>query len=67
MVGQSSWYPPGQLCIPPELPDYLKNIYDLKPIAGAPNDAEVIGIHAVVHAAKKVSEGEYNLSYLYTY
>ncbi|CCO37141.1 hypothetical protein BN14_11293 [Rhizoctonia solani AG-1 IB] len=56
MVGQSSWYPPGQLCIPPELPDYLKNIYDLKPIAGAPKDAEVIGIHAVVHAAKKVSE-----------
>ncbi|CAE6461361.1 unnamed protein product [Rhizoctonia solani] len=56
MVSYSGWYPPGQFCSPPELPDYLKNVYDLKPIVGVPSDAELIGIHAVVHTARKASE-----------
>ncbi|CAE6439895.1 unnamed protein product [Rhizoctonia solani] len=56
MVGHSGWYPPEQTCSPPALPDYLKNVYDLKPIVGVPSDAEVIEIHAVVHAARKASE-----------
>ncbi|ELU39541.1 laminin domain-containing protein [Rhizoctonia solani AG-1 IA] len=56
MVNHSGWYPPGQLCSPPVLPHYFKSVYDLKPFIGVPSDTEVIGIHAVVHAAKKVSE-----------
>ncbi|KAF8697216.1 hypothetical protein RHS03_07790, partial [Rhizoctonia solani] len=56
MTDHPGWYPPGQICHPPELPVYLKNVYDLKPIVGVPNDAEVIGIHAVLHATRKVSE-----------
>ncbi|KAF8712338.1 hypothetical protein RHS03_01230, partial [Rhizoctonia solani] len=56
MVDHSSWYPPGQLCSPPVLPHYFKSVYDLKPFIGVPSDTEVMGIHAVVHAAKKVSE-----------
>ncbi|GAB1528568.1 hypothetical protein RhiTH_011762 [Rhizoctonia solani] len=56
MTGRPGWYPPGQICHPPELPVYLKNVYDLKPIMGVPNDAEVIRIHAVLHAARKLSE-----------
>ncbi|CAE6416776.1 unnamed protein product [Rhizoctonia solani] len=49
------WYPPGQVSYPPELPNYFKNVYDLKPIVGVPNDDEVIGVHAVIHAANSVS------------
>ncbi|KAJ1300488.1 hypothetical protein OPQ81_005302 [Rhizoctonia solani] len=49
------WYPPRQVCSPPELPTYLKNVYDLKPIVGLPNDAEVIGIHTVIQAANRAS------------
>ncbi|CUA67628.1 hypothetical protein RSOLAG22IIIB_07485 [Rhizoctonia solani] len=56
MMAHPGWYPPGQVCYPPELPAYLKNVYDLKPIAGVPGDDEVIGIHAVVQAARKASE-----------
>ncbi|GAB1524433.1 hypothetical protein RhiTH_007587 [Rhizoctonia solani] len=56
MVNHPGWYPPGQLCSPPVIPHYLKSVYDLKPFIGVPNDTEVIGIHAVVHAAKRVSE-----------
>ncbi|CUA67637.1 hypothetical protein RSOLAG22IIIB_07495 [Rhizoctonia solani] len=56
MVDYTGWYPPGQVCSPPELPVYLKNVYDLKPIIGVPNDAEVIGIHAVIEAARKTSD-----------
>ncbi|KAF8750732.1 hypothetical protein RHS01_09055 [Rhizoctonia solani] len=56
MTDRPGWYPPGQICHPPELPVYLKNVYDLKPIVGVPNDAEVTRIHAVLHAARKLSE-----------
>ncbi|KDN34432.1 hypothetical protein RSAG8_12464, partial [Rhizoctonia solani AG-8 WAC10335] len=55
MTNPTGWYPPGQVCYPPELPAYLKNIYDLKPVVGAPSEAEVIGIHSVIHAANRVS------------
>ncbi|CEL58677.1 hypothetical protein RSOLAG1IB_08741 [Rhizoctonia solani AG-1 IB] len=56
MVDCPGWYPSGQVCYPPELPAYLSNVYDLKPIVGLPSDAEVIGIHAVLYAARKASE-----------
>ncbi|CAE6403447.1 unnamed protein product [Rhizoctonia solani] len=46
----------GQICYPPELPPFLRNVYDLKPIIGVPSDDETIGIHAVVQAARKASE-----------
>ncbi|CAE6459477.1 unnamed protein product, partial [Rhizoctonia solani] len=56
MAHHPGWYPPSQVCYPPELPEFLKNVYDLKLIVGVPSDDEVIGIHAVVHAARKASE-----------
>ncbi|CAE6425124.1 unnamed protein product [Rhizoctonia solani] len=56
MAHHSEWYPPGQVCSPPELPTYLKNVYDLKPIIGLPSDSEVVGIHDVMHAARKASD-----------
>ncbi|CAE6483235.1 unnamed protein product [Rhizoctonia solani] len=56
MAHHSEWYPPGQVCSPPELTTYLKNVYDLKPIIGLPSDSEVVGIHDVMHAAKKASD-----------
>ncbi|CAE7102781.1 unnamed protein product [Rhizoctonia solani] len=49
------WYPPGQVCYPPEVPAYFRNIHELKPIVGVPSDEEVIGIHKVMHAASRVS------------
>ncbi|CAE7153723.1 unnamed protein product [Rhizoctonia solani] len=49
-------YSPGQVYSPPQLPTYIKNVYELKQIIGVPSDAEVIGIHAVMHAARKASE-----------
>ncbi|CAE6455607.1 unnamed protein product [Rhizoctonia solani] len=55
MVDYPGWYPPSQVCYPPDLPAYLKNVYDLKPIIGVPNDEEVIGIHAVIQVANRVS------------
>ncbi|KAH7335739.1 hypothetical protein B0J17DRAFT_667594 [Rhizoctonia solani] len=55
MTARAMWYPPGQVCLPPELPVYLKCVHDLKPIVGVPNDAEIIGIHSVIQAANKVS------------
>ncbi|EUC58364.1 laminin domain protein, putative, partial [Rhizoctonia solani AG-3 Rhs1AP] len=55
MADQPAWHPPGQVCQPPELPLYLRNVYDLKPIVGVPSDADVIGIHAVIQAANRVS------------
>ncbi|CAE7050912.1 unnamed protein product [Rhizoctonia solani] len=55
MTGHPGWYPPGQVCHPPELPAYLKNIHDLKPIVGAPSDGEMIKIHDVLDAANRVS------------
>ncbi|KAG8739460.1 hypothetical protein FRC11_000707 [Ceratobasidium sp. 423] len=56
MADRPRWYPPGQVCTPPELPAYLKNVYDLKPIIGIPNDDEVIGIHTVMQVARKALE-----------
>lgn len=47
--------------IPPQLPEYLKNIHDLKPIVGVPDDEEVIAIHTVIRAASIVFQGLLNL------
>ncbi|KDN33792.1 hypothetical protein RSAG8_13121, partial [Rhizoctonia solani AG-8 WAC10335] len=55
MAEHPGWYPPGQVCYPPELPAYLKNVCDLKPVVGVPSDAEVMRIHSVMHAANRVS------------
>ncbi|CAE7148505.1 unnamed protein product [Rhizoctonia solani] len=55
MTRSIGWYPSGQVHHPPELPTYLKKVYDLKPIVGVPSDAEVIGIHAVLQAAYRAS------------
>ncbi|CAE6400663.1 unnamed protein product [Rhizoctonia solani] len=46
--------PNGQLFVPPELPPYLKNVYDLKPILDVPSDEEIVGIHAVIRVANQV-------------
>ncbi|KDN40473.1 hypothetical protein RSAG8_08093, partial [Rhizoctonia solani AG-8 WAC10335] len=43
-----------QICSPPELPPYLKNVHDLKSTRGIPEDEEMIGIHAVIRMAQKV-------------
>ncbi|KAH7335862.1 hypothetical protein B0J17DRAFT_56767 [Rhizoctonia solani] len=63
MANHSGWYPSCQVCLPPELPTYLKNVYDLKPVVGIPEDEEVIGIHAVLQAARKASETRYRSKY----
>ncbi|CAE6527588.1 unnamed protein product [Rhizoctonia solani] len=55
MVDHPGWYPPDQVCYPPNLPTYLKNVYDLKPIAGVPSDDEVIAIHMVMQVANRAS------------
>ncbi|CAE6419199.1 unnamed protein product, partial [Rhizoctonia solani] len=55
MAAHPGWYPPRQVCSPPELPAYLREAYALKPIVGIPNDDEVIGIHSVIHAVNQVS------------
>ncbi|CAE6395064.1 unnamed protein product [Rhizoctonia solani] len=54
-MADPGWYPPGQMCHPPELPIYLRHVHDLRPILGVPQDAEIIGIHSVIHAANRVS------------
>ncbi|KAG8730793.1 hypothetical protein FRC11_005801 [Ceratobasidium sp. 423] len=41
---------------PPELPPFLRNVYDLQPIRGVPSDEEVMGIHVVIRMATKVVE-----------
>ncbi|EUC58358.1 laminin domain protein, putative, partial [Rhizoctonia solani AG-3 Rhs1AP] len=38
---------------PPDLPAYLKGVYNLNPVIGAPSDDEVIRIHAVMQMAQK--------------
>ncbi|CAE6416712.1 unnamed protein product [Rhizoctonia solani] len=48
-----SSYPGGRVYSPPDLPPYLQNVYDLKPIIGVPSDDQVIEIHAVMHMAQK--------------
>ncbi|KDN36154.1 hypothetical protein RSAG8_11035, partial [Rhizoctonia solani AG-8 WAC10335] len=55
MADHPGWYPPGQVCYPPELPAHFKSVPDLKPIVGVPSDDEVIRIHTVLHAANRVS------------
>ncbi|KAF8712215.1 hypothetical protein RHS03_01224, partial [Rhizoctonia solani] len=55
MMDHPGWYPPGQVCYPPELPSYLKNVHDLKPIVGVPSGDELVGIHSVIQAAVRVS------------
>ncbi|GAB1524441.1 hypothetical protein RhiTH_007595 [Rhizoctonia solani] len=55
MVDHPGWYPPGQVCYPPELPSYLKNVHDLKPIVGVPSGDELVGIHSVIQAAVRAS------------
>ncbi|EUC58360.1 laminin domain protein, putative [Rhizoctonia solani AG-3 Rhs1AP] len=46
-------HPNGQLFTPPELPSYLKNVYDLKPVVDVPSDDEVVGILAVIRVANQ--------------
>ncbi|EUC58371.1 laminin domain protein, putative [Rhizoctonia solani AG-3 Rhs1AP] len=62
MPDYPGWYPPSQVCYPPDLPSYLSNVHDLKPITGVPSDEEVIGIHAVIQVANRASTipGMYN-------
>ncbi|CAE6515487.1 unnamed protein product [Rhizoctonia solani] len=55
MADHLGWYPPGQVCYPPELPASLRGIHDLKPIVGVPSDDEVISIQSVMHVASRVS------------
>ncbi|CAE6362924.1 unnamed protein product [Rhizoctonia solani] len=55
MMDHPGWYPPGQVCYPPELPSYLKNVHDLKPIVGVPSGDELVGIHSVIQAAVRAS------------
>ncbi|CAE7167738.1 unnamed protein product, partial [Rhizoctonia solani] len=50
----SGWYPPGQVCYPPELPAHLKDVPELKPIKGVPSDDEVIKVHAVINVANRI-------------
>ncbi|CAE6416064.1 unnamed protein product [Rhizoctonia solani] len=40
---------------PPDLPPYLRNVHDLKPVTGPPTDDELLAIHAVVRAAQNAS------------
>lgn len=54
---------PGQAYDPPRLPNYLRNVYDLKTIVGVPSDEEIIGIHAVIRTAFNVSHGESHRRY----
>ncbi|CAE6483173.1 unnamed protein product, partial [Rhizoctonia solani] len=49
-------YPTDQVCSPPELPPFLRNVYDLNKIVGVPKDEEMIGIHAVIRMAHKFTD-----------
>ncbi|KAF8712217.1 hypothetical protein RHS03_01226, partial [Rhizoctonia solani] len=46
----------NQVYSPPELPQYLKDVYDLKAIVGIPTDEELVGIHSVIQMARKAAE-----------
>ncbi|CAE6389691.1 unnamed protein product [Rhizoctonia solani] len=46
----------NQVYSPPELPQYLKDVYDLKAIVGIPTDDELVGIHSVIQMASKATE-----------
>ncbi|EUC58378.1 laminin domain protein, putative [Rhizoctonia solani AG-3 Rhs1AP] len=52
------------LSSPPDLPPYLRNIHDLKPITGPPTDDELLAIQAVARAAHNASNipGMYDAS-----
>ncbi|CAE6400578.1 unnamed protein product [Rhizoctonia solani] len=45
--------PDGQIYSPPELPPYLKEAYNLKPVVGVPNDQELVEIYAVIRIVHK--------------
>ncbi|CAE6356540.1 unnamed protein product [Rhizoctonia solani] len=45
--------PDGQIYSPPELPPYLKDTYDLKPVVGVPKEQDLIEIHAVIQIVNK--------------
>ncbi|CAE6507798.1 unnamed protein product [Rhizoctonia solani] len=53
MTDHPGSYPSGQVCYPPELPTYLKEVCDLKPIVGVPTDDQLVGIHAVIQTANR--------------
>ncbi|KAJ1300485.1 hypothetical protein OPQ81_005299 [Rhizoctonia solani] len=46
---------PNAVSTPPDLPPYLRNIHDLKPVTGPPTDDELLAIHAVARAAQNAS------------
>ncbi|CCO37655.1 hypothetical protein BN14_11813 [Rhizoctonia solani AG-1 IB] len=46
----------NQVYSPPELPQYLKDVCDLRPIVGTPTDDELIGIHSVIQVASKAAD-----------
>ncbi|QRW24053.1 hypothetical protein RhiXN_10377 [Rhizoctonia solani] len=52
----------NQVYSPPELPQYLKDVYDLKAIVGIPTDDELVGIHSVIQMASKATENAIALS-----
>ncbi|ELU39543.1 hypothetical protein AG1IA_06429 [Rhizoctonia solani AG-1 IA] len=55
--GLHSTMPPyvaRRVCSPPDLPPYLKNIHELKPIDDIPSDEEFMGIHALIRMASRV-------------
>ncbi|KAH7335836.1 hypothetical protein B0J17DRAFT_668002 [Rhizoctonia solani] len=56
---------PSLVSSPPDLPPYLRNIHDLKPITGPPTDDELLAIHAVARAAQNASNipGMYDASF----
>ncbi|CAE6435811.1 unnamed protein product [Rhizoctonia solani] len=56
MATHQAWYPLSRVLSPPELPIYLKNVHELKPIIGVPSDSELIGIHTVIRAASRASD-----------
>ncbi|CAE6532880.1 unnamed protein product [Rhizoctonia solani] len=45
-----------QVLLPPELPSYLKSVKELKPIVGAPNNDQLIGILSIIRVAQKAAE-----------
>ncbi|EUC58868.1 hypothetical protein RSOL_282750, partial [Rhizoctonia solani AG-3 Rhs1AP] len=49
-------YPADQVCSPPELPPFLRNVYNLNTIVGVPKDEEMMGIHAVVRMAHRFTD-----------
>ncbi|CUA72734.1 hypothetical protein RSOLAG22IIIB_10271 [Rhizoctonia solani] len=48
-----AYHPYGQIYSPPELPPYLKDVNDLKPVVGCPTNQELIAIHTVIRIAQQ--------------